>query len=324
MDGDGSALGAQISYLWSGNGTIDNNTSLSPTIYVPGTYTLLVTNNENGCTETDDVVVDEDGNVPTAAQIETNDAPCFGMPGNLTILDVTGGEPPYLYSVDGGQNFSSSNIFNSLQPGDYTVIIQDAIGCEHEEDIYIQPAPELTVNVDPEVVLGLGDNYEINAIVNLDTSELTSIVWSPTEGLSCTKCLNPSVTGLLNEMEYTVTVVNDNGCEATARIMLRVDKTREVFIPNAFSPHNNDGQNDIFMIFANNEKIKQINTFQVYDRWGEQVFIAENFDANDPLFGWNGQLKEEKLNPAVFVYFAEIEFIDGVTILYKGDVTLMQ
>ena len=102
-----------------------------------------------------------------------------------------------------------------------------------------------------------------------------------------------------------------------------IAKTREVFIPNAFSP-NGDGQNDVFFIFANNERIKQINTFQVYDRWGEQVFLAENFQANDPSSGWNGKLNDEKLNPAVFVYFAEIEFIDGVKLIYKGDVTLME
>jgi hypothetical protein len=30
------------------------------------------------------------------------------------------------------------------------------------------------------------------------------------------------------------------------------------------------------------------------------------------------------MNPAVFVYWAEIEFIDGVKKMYKGDVTLMR
>jgi len=28
--------------------------------------------------------------------------------------------------------------------------------------------------------------------------------------------------------------------------------------------------------------------------------------------------------PGVYVYYAEVEFVDGETILYKGDVTLMQ
>jgi len=32
--------------------------------------------------------------------------------------------------------------------------------------------------------------------------------------------------------------------------------------------------------------------------------------------------KGEKINPSVLVYYAEIEFIDGVVKTYKGDVTL--
>ncbi len=324
LSGNGSSVGPEFSYIWTGGNVIDDNTSLAPTIYEPGTYTLLVNNNENGCSQSADIFVDEEGNIPTAALIDVTDAPCFGYPGNLIVAEVTGGQTPYLYSVDGGQNFSSSNIFNSLEPGDYTVIIQDAIGCEHEEEVYIAPAPELTVNLGPEITIELGRDYQINGFANIPMSEIDTIIWSPTAGLSCLDCLNPFVDTLLNEIEYRVTIINQNGCEATDRIMLRVDKTREVFIPNAFSPHNNDGQNDKFMIFANNDKIKQINSFQVYDRWGEQVYLAVGFQPNDPAYGWDGTLDKEKLNPAVFVYWAEIEFIDGVVILYKGNVTLMQ
>ena len=77
------------------------------------------------------------------------------------------------------------------------------------------------------------------------------------------------------------------------------------------------------MIYANISKIKQVNTFQIYDRWGAQVFQAQNFIPNDPTFGWDGKFKAKKLNPAVFIYFAEIEFIDGSTQLFKGDLTLI-
>ena len=38
--------------------------------------------------------------------------------------------------------------------------------------------------------------------------------------------------------------------------------------------------------------------------------------------GWDGSHRGQKLNPAVFAYYAVIEFIDGQEILYEGDVTL--
>ncbi len=324
LSGDGSSTGPQFSYQWFGNGAIDNNMSLNPIIYEVGSYTLEVTNNDNGCTQTAEILVMENQNEPTAAQTLVNDPLCFGQTGSLSILEVTGGEQPYLYSIDGGQNFSLSGSFSSLQGGDYTVIIQDVNGCEYEQTIFIEPATQINVELEPEVVLELGQDYQVNVFSSIDTSQIAQIIWSPTDGLSCTNCLDPTIEQVLTEIQYSISIIDHNGCQATDQIMLRVDKTREIFIPNAFSPNNGDGINDIFMIFANNDKIRKVNTFQVYDRWGEQVFLAENFQPNDPVFGWNGKLNEKDLNPAVFVYFAEIEFIDGVKIIYKGDVALME
>ena len=118
-----------------------------------------------------------------------------------------------------------------------------------------------------------------------------------------------------------MTVINLNGCKTTAGIWIYVEKPRNVFIPNVFTP-NDDGFNDIFYINADDSMIKQVNKFQVFSRWGELVFTDEDFQPNTPDHGWDGFFKGEKLNPSVFVYYAEIEFIDGLVKIYKGDVTL--
>ncbi len=323
LDGTGSSVGPNFTYNWTGNSIIDNASSLIPTVYEPGNYSILVTNLNNGCTQTADVVVEQDEDVPSAADIQVAQPPCYGDPASITFGSITGGDGPYLYSIDGGENFSPSNSFTSLDPGTYNILIQDAKGCEYEDVVFIEAAIELILNVEREVILGLGDDYQINAFTNIPPSEIDTIIWSPFAGLDCINCLDPRVDTILNEIEYTVTVIDTSGCSVNAQIMLRVDKIREVYIPNAFSP-NNDGINDEIMIFANADKIKQINTFRIFDRWGEIVFEANDFQPNDPKKGWDGILKGEKLNPAVFVYFAEIEFIDGVTQIYKGDVTLMK
>ena len=70
--------------------------------------------------------------------------------------------------------------------------------------------------------------------------------------------------------------------------------------------------------------VSQITKLNVYDRWGELVFENGNFQPNEPAYGWDGFFKGKKLNPAVFVYFAEVAFVDGVVELYKGDVTIMK
>ena len=54
------------------------------------------------------------------------------------------------------------------------------------------------------------------------------------------------------------------------------------------------------------------------------MFSRKDFQPNDEYLGWDGSFKGKMLNPAVFVYVIEVEFINGKKKLYKGDVTLMQ
>jgi len=48
--------------------------------------------------------------------------------GVITVSGITGGTPPYMYSID-GVNFQSGNTFTGLTSGTYTIIIQDANNC---------------------------------------------------------------------------------------------------------------------------------------------------------------------------------------------------
>ena len=54
------------------------------------------------------------------------------------------------------------------------------------------------------------------------------------------------------------------------------------------------------------------------------MFEVYDFPPNDEDFGWNGKYRGQLQNTGVFVYMAEIEFIDGTVELYKGDVLLMK
>ena len=62
----------------------------------------------------------------------------------------------------------------------------------------------------------------------------------------------------------------------------------------------------------------------VFSRWGESVFQYFNFPPNDATYSWNGMHKGQRLQPGVFTWFAEVEFVDGVVEVYKGDVVLMK
>ncbi len=323
LDGTGSSTGSIYTYSWTGLGTIDGANTLEPSVSSGGIYTLAVTNLQNGCIATTEVLVNENGNIPTGLDVLVEAPLCYGDRGSIEIIEVIGGIPPFLYSIDNGDNFYTFSIFDYLDPGSYNIIIQDAIGCEYSESFFIPETPLIVVDLGADIIIDLGNSTELNALVNIPLSQIDTIVWSPTDSLSCSDCLNPSVIAL-NETHYQVMITDINGCTAEDDIILRVRKDRDIYIPNVFSPHNLDGVNDVFMIFAGLDKVERINTFQVFDRWGELVFEDFDFQPNDPAHSWNGKLRDEPMNPAVFVYWAEITFIDGATILFKGDVTLVR
>ncbi|MCC6725403.1 MAG: gliding motility-associated C-terminal domain-containing protein, partial [Saprospiraceae bacterium] len=91
----------------------------------------------------------------------------------------------------------------------------------------------------------------------------------------------------------------------------------------SFSP-NGDGINDVFMIFSDGKSVKSVNSLKVFSRWGESVFELFDFPPDDYNYGWNGNYRGELLDVAVFVYYAEVEYIDGKKQLLKGDVTLVR
>jgi gliding motility-associated-like protein len=147
-------------------------------------------------------------------------------------------------------------------------------------------------------------------------------LWTPGSGLSCDTCLNPVATPPQTTL-YKITAVTKNGCEDSGIILLLVNKNVSIYVPNAFSP-NNDGVNDVIMIFADPNKVANIKSFLVFSRWGETVYEYYNFQPNDPAYGWDGSHRGEMMNPAVFAWFAEVEFVDGRVELFEGDVTLVR
>jgi len=322
LNADVSAPGV-YTYQWSTlNGNIQSGVnSTNPTVSQAGTYTVLVTDTGNGCTNTREVTVLVDPSTPTAAFITEKDVNCFGdTNGSIRVDSVAGGASPYLYSIDGGP-FSSTPIFTGLEPNVFEVTIEDANGCLFTTNATVGEPAELVVNLGDDVTIQLGETIQltIDNVVS-DPSRVEDLIVNPAEleNSFCDTCiLRP-----FNSFQYTVTVVDENGCKATDKRVIIVRKDRLVYIPNIFNPES-DLNNNIFMIFGGQD-VDRIKSFQVFDRWGSKVHEYNDFLPNDVASGWDGRVRGDFSSPAVFSYFAEILFIDGETILYKGDVTLIR
>jgi gliding motility-associated-like protein len=92
-------------------------------------------------------------------------------------------------------------------------------------------------------------------------------------------------------------------------------------VNNIFNP--NSEENYIVTVFAGID-VKQVNSFYIFDRWGDQVFQQLNFLPNDYSKGWDGTVKGQEAQLGVYVWYCEVEFIDGEKKLFKGDVTVIR
>jgi hypothetical protein len=98
-----------------------------------------------------------------------------------------------------------------------------------------------------------------------------------------------------------------------------VDKTRHVYIPNVLQVGSD--QNSVFQVFGGND-VAEVLELKIYDRWGEQLFEALNFQPNDPTKGWTGLQRGKTVSPGVYVYYAVVLFKDGQQEIFTGDLTV--
>jgi gliding motility-associated-like protein len=285
-----------------------------------GSYSATIAN-ENGCTATADFELGE----PSRIEAITTpiDITCLsGENGGLIQIDtVTGGTPPYEYSLD-GVVFSNSTTLGGLFAGNYDVVVMDANGCEESFAETILPAPEFIVDISSnqdDNTLQLGDSILLTA---LGSSTMANYSWISSDSL---KTLNGSsifVSPNVTTTYFVEAIDTTSFCTASSQITIKVVKDRRVYIPNAFSP-NDDGRNDTFYINTDNAAV-EIKSFRIFSRNGSLVFEATNFTPNDINTAWDGTFLGEELNPAVFVYIAEIEFVDGAVEIFTGDVLLVK
>ncbi|GJM33894.1 MAG: hypothetical protein DHS20C18_28950 [Saprospiraceae bacterium] len=285
-----------------------------------GDYPLTITDG-NACVLETTITLSQ--NQPITYVDSIQHISCFGAnDGVLSFENISGGFPPFnvlLMSDDfeaGGVNVTR---FDSLTPNVYNIQIEDANGClETFETEILEPAP-IAVNIAEDTIkIYLGESRKLTTFYNANNP---SFMWSPPDRLDCLDCPMP-IADPHDSQVYTVTMTDENGCMDMDAVAILVEVNRDVFIPTAFTP-NGDLRNDVFRIRSEFEaSIKNIKVFRIYDRWGELMFEASDFPPNDRQYGWDGTFKGKRVQPGVYVYYAEVEYVDGEVLLWKGDVFL--
>lgn len=279
-------------------------------------YEVLLTD-DNGCEETAIIQTVVQSN-PEILELEVMPPTCTDdTNGYIEVLEIEGGIEPYEYSIS-DDNFKDNNTFRNLAANEYQLILRDSIGC-FTDSIIVLPNPlEPLVDIGEDLIMELGDSLLIQIAVS---PGVDTFIWENPDLVTCADCpftyTRPTVGTL-----YKITAYNAQGCEIQDTKLVSIKREFPYYVPDAFSPDNN-GDNEFFTIFTS-DAVVAISDFTVFDRWGTLLYQIGNLTLNNPSAGWDGNYRSQQMQTGVYIWSAEIEFIDGRKEIIKGDVSLFR
>lgn len=304
--------GAYAGYLWSSGAQ-----SASIEAPVPGWYAVTVTTAYD-CPATDSLYVYE---VELTAAAAATDPHCASYrDGRIQVSDVQGGSGSVRFTLDDGPA-QTGMLFDSLGAGNYTVRAVDSLGCRFPMSVLLPDPPPVLVSIGGDRAILVCDSLTLEATANFP---LTTYLWQPPDGLSCTDCPAPVAMPAQTTL-YTFQTLDERGCPGSDSARITVLPRLDVYAPNIFRADiAGSGVNNAFTLFPS-KSVTVIRRLEIFDRWGELVFRRQNEPPGSAALQWDGtDFRGKALDPGVFVWWAEIEFTDGKVREYSGDVTLLR
>jgi gliding motility-associated-like protein len=216
---------ASYSYSWSGPGEFSSDIH-NPTISLPGTYTLTVTNLETECSTSDSVVITQDITKPVVTLISSaTELTCNTTSITLSATGTVQGTASYLWSKDNKLIVGATMaILTVTEPGEYLVVITDSDnGCYGAQKVLITQdisQPEVNVSSDTSVLTCTTESVTLTATSKVQGT--ASYLWSTGATTASIAVTTPG--------SYSVTVTDsDNGCSVTSE---SVNITQDVTAPS--------------------------------------------------------------------------------------------
>lgn len=287
--------------------------------YAPGRY--IATGYLGVCRRTDfaaDTVVTSF--ISPRFPYTVQDPSCYGYAdGQINFGNPYGGIPPYQFSIDNGQHFSTKNAYDQLVADNYKLVVRDSTGCYNRPlGLEIGQPDSFSVDLVPRLLphpLKSGGKVELEAKPG---RPVIATEWTPADSTVCSDCLFYTLYPEYNTW-VSVTVFDSAGCPAVDSFLVAVEPN--VYAPNVINPESSLG-NDRFTLFSREDL--PIRRLAIFDRWGDQVFDKQGFFTNNPGDGWDGMFRGKMAQPGVYVFKAQVEIEPGRVVEVSGDVLLVR
>ncbi len=256
---------------------------------------------------------------PIVAEFTFTPPSCEGAgDGSVSVLSVSGTRPPFIFQIN-DSIIPPPSTSVMLPAGTYTAWIVNEYGCFDKEEIIVPDGPPFEINTIEDTTIILGHSVLLETTSNLP---VWMSLWSPPDGLNCPNCLTTLATPF-EQQTYVLTAETAEGCIDIDSITIRVDRDPVIYIPNVFSP-NNDQINDFFEISSDPLNVTSVDVAIIFDRWGGILSEKANLYNEGHLILWDGLTPRGPANPGVYVYTIKFTMADGSKRVSKGDLTLIK
>ncbi len=274
-------------------------------------YSVKVTFN-NACEIKDRVEVFIIPSPDTIAFVVTPPRCHDGKDGIIAVDSIVGGTPPYSLVI-GSDTLRQKIFIDKLKAGNYSITLIDKNKCKLESILSVLNPTPFTLMISPSLEIPLGDSFHLWVAPN---HPLDTFFWSNRTIRTLDTFMKP-----FDSETYGITAIDKYGCTQTASTQVVIKRDNLFFAPQAFSP-NGDKTNDYYQIYGS-KTVVNIDNLKIFSRWGEMMYATDRiFPAASEQDGWDGRFRGREALPGVYIYIAEVIYIDGRKERIKGELML--
>jgi len=211
-------------------------------------------------------------------------------------MQIMGGGAPYSYtlvndSISYSKEWTAESRFQNIEdlvPGTYKLKVTDNGGNIATNTITINNPDDFTTGLDSTYSLKMGEHLKLDGGMNV--SELqTSFVWESDNGFFSTS----SKVSISQPGEYTLTLINENGCQATEAI--HINPLNNILFNYKLYPNPSRGDYSLDIALAETSSI----TVSIYNMQG--AMVSRETRSGAAQYSFRGYIEESGL------YFVEVE-----------------